>query len=187
MNKFLKLAIIIALFLSSCNFSGKKTEETQLPAHHEAFMGNMKAYCGMELSGEIIVDINNPEFSTQNLQFLFEECPDNEIRITALIPGKMINTIILTLMDDEILLKHDVRNMDFSPAQYTMYGGFSDPTGTEIRQFFPIHNFGQTMWPGYEDYSWEILLDDQKIEYIELSKDIVSKHYIITTTSRSDS
>jgi hypothetical protein len=179
MNKFFKLAIIISIYLSSCTFSGNKTEENQKPAAYETFLEGIKAYCGMELEGEIIVDTENPDHHNQNLQFLFEECPDNEVRITALIPDKMINTIILTLMDDEILLKHDVRNMDFSPAQYTMYGGFSDPSGTENKQRFPVHNFGQTMWPGYEDYSWEIRLGDQIIEYIELSKDIVNKHYII--------
>jgi hypothetical protein len=178
-------AILVAIIFSSCSFTGNRTNKADETAASEIFIENLGAYCGMELDGKIVTDSSNPANNGQNIQFMFDECPENEIRITALLPEKMVNTIILTLMKGEILLKHDVRNPDFSPAQHTMYGGFSLQQGSDTKQTFPVHNFGQTMWPGYEKYSWEICLGQEEIEYMELTEEMINKHYIIKIPSKN--
>jgi hypothetical protein len=173
---FLMIALIV-----SCNSGPRQAEE--LPSE-ESFLQKMSAYCGKELSGGILADSQQPEFVGQEIRFHFLKCTENEIRILTVLPNEMQKTIILTLVGEEILLKHDVRNPDLSPADYTMYGGFSNKAGDENRQFFPVHNFGQTMWPGFENFSWEIRIQHEgNLEYTERTGNVVMKHYIVPLVS----
>lgn len=177
MRNIILLFLIMTAVNISCNSGARQEEETTA---EESFMQNISTYCGQELSGEILADAQQPEFIGQPIHFRFLQCTDNEIRILAVLPDELQKTIILTLMEEEILLKHDVRNPDLSPANYTMYGGFSNQAGDDKRQFFPVHNFGQSMWPGIENFSWEISIQQGgNLEYTERTDNVVMKHYVV--------
>lgn len=168
-------------FFVSCGTAPREQEETkeyETPII-ESFMSNISQYCNETLTGEVFADHNRPELTGSKVEFFFEKCTENEVRIKTLLPGEEQLIIIITLINDELLLKHDVRDVRLAPGQYTMYGGFSDESGNSLKQIFPVHNFGGEMWPGYEYYSWEICIDKQKgsFEYIEMAEDIIKKHY----------
>lgn len=173
--------ILFALILMACNPSANKTSTGTDELTTESFIKSMQTFCGKELKGEIVADSDNPQNIGKNLLYSFNQCTDKEIRITVQLHDKQKKTIILTLMGEEILLKHDMRNADMSPAEYTMFGGFSGESGTDSKQIFPVHNFGGDMWPGFENYSWIININSEEsyIEYKELSENLVKKHYII--------
>ncbi len=168
---------IITILLYGC---GQKSQEETTQKEEEistkvVFLENLKKLCGERIQGEIFIF---PNTEPQELHFSFEKCVENEIRMTAQMPNDNLYTIVLTLIGDDLLLKHDVRNKDQSPAEITMFGGFAQAGNTK-NQLFPVHNFGGDMWPGYEGYSWEICLNkqDQTFEYIEMSESSIQKHF----------
>ena len=176
--------LALVLFFLSCGTAPRQQEETgeyETPLR-ESFMHNINKYCGNTLSGEVFADHSRPELTGATVAFSFEKCTEKEVRINTLLPGDEKVVIILTLINDELLLKHDVRDARLSPGQYTMYGGFSDDSGNNLKQVFPVHNFGGEMWPGYENYAWEICIDKQEgtFEYIEMAENIIQKHYKAT-------
>ncbi|TVQ10969.1 MAG: hypothetical protein EA361_13115 [Bacteroidetes bacterium] len=174
-------------FLLSCSGTPReqeKTKENDAPAM-ESFMTNLSLYCGETLAGEVFADHQRPELAGSPMEFIFEKCTENEVRIRTRFPSEEQVIIILTLINDELLLKHDVRDANLAPGQFTMYGGFSDQRGSSHSQIFPVHNFGGDMWPGYENYSWEICIDEEKgsFEYIETAENIIKKHFKATLPS----
>lgn len=174
------LLATLFLFVSCANAprEEQETKEHETPTE-ESFMNNISEYCGETLTGEIFADHSRPELAGSQMEFSFEKCTENEVRIKTLLPGEEQVIIIITLINDELLLKHDVRDISLAPGQNTMYGGFSDDRGNDLTQIFPVHNFGGDMWPGYENYSWEICIDKQEgsFEYIEMAENIIQKHY----------
>ncbi len=179
-TKYFGIFAMLYFFLS-CGTVSREQEETgkhDTPAA-ESFMHNISEYCGKTLSGEVFADHSRPELTGTTVEFSFEKCTENEVRINTLLPGDEKVIIILTLINDELLLKHDVRDARLAPGQYTMYGGFSDDGGNNLKQVFPVHNFGGEMWPGYENYAWEICINKQEgtFEYIEMAENIIQKHY----------
>lgn len=180
MKKLISLFIFTAVILAACNSGRKQQTPEEQTTPTEDFMEQLSEFCGEELQGKVLTDQNHPGIVDKPMSFLFEKCSAEEIRITASLPIEEKTVIIFTLMGNELLLKHDVRDADSSPAQYTMYGGFADESGNETMQIFPVHNFGGNMWPGYDAYSWEICINPKEgtLEYMEVAEDVVKKHYI---------
>jgi hypothetical protein len=178
MRNIIILSLVMTTVMLSCTSGTRQGKEATA---EESFMQNIHSYCGQQLVGEVIAESMRPELIGSPIYSGSIQCTDNEIRIQVIIPGEIQKTIILTLMGEEILLKHDVRNPDLSPANFTMYGGFSGNDGDEYRQLFPVHNFGQSMWPGFENYSWEISVQQSgNLEYTERTGNVVLKHYVLS-------
>jgi hypothetical protein len=175
--------MIFAGIVSSCSTRDRQDQQTQTPAT-EKFMTHLSSYCGQTLSGEIFNDSESPALNGQSIAFNFSICKEDEIRIEVLLDTPQKKTIILTLLNNEILLKHDVREPDLTPVDMPMYGGFSSNDGNENAQVFPVHNFGHNLWPEMENHSWEICIneDEHILEYMELMGDVVKKHYILRLT-----
>lgn len=172
-------ALLFIIF--SCGTTPREQEETQETEVAEAgrFLNNLSQYCGDTLKGTILTHQQQPGLEGSEIDFSFGKCTENEIRIGVHFPGEEQVHIILTLINQELLLKHDVRDTLKAPGQNTMYGGFSESDGTPFHQVFPVHNFGEAMWPGFENYAWEIFLNKQtgQLEYTERVEDIVIKHF----------
>jgi hypothetical protein len=182
MSRKIVLIIAATALLMACG-GGKKEQpqaESNLSAS-EAFMLNLARFCGQIIEGEIFADQSNPGNNGLSVAFHFSGCSEDEIRITLPGASDVETTIILTRINGQLLLKHDVRNKDLSPAIYTMYGGFSSEAGNDMKQVFPIHNFGREMWPEYENYYWEICINDDEgqLEYLEVAENIVMKQYLL--------
>ena len=183
MKKILFLAGIASFVLFSCGQQRQK-EEAEVSAETsqvEHFMENLAALCGKELTGTVFIDTEQPKLAGKPITFDFASCTPGEIRIATQMESAEQLTIILTLINDELLLKHDIREKNNMPTDATMYGGFASDDGTALRQIFPVHNFGREMWPGFENKSWEICItpEENKLEYMELTEDIIKRHFIL--------
>lgn len=165
----------------SCGTTPREEEESREREIPEAenFLLNVSKYCGDTLEGIILTHQQQPEIEGREIEFSLGKCTEHEARIEIHFPGEEQVHIILTLINNELLLKHDVRDTSQAPGQNPMYGGFSDMEGTSHRQVFPVHNFGEAMWPGFENFVWEIHLDEQSghLTYIERAEDIIMKHF----------
>ncbi|MFN3555170.1 MAG: hypothetical protein ACK4VN_04315 [Bacteroidales bacterium] len=174
------LFAVFIVFMWGCGGTTQQEQAAEQEVSEKvAFMEKLRSLCGMELQGEIFADDYQPAYVGLPMSFTFNSCTEKEVRIVTLLPSQEQFTIILTLIDEDLLLKHDVRDADLSPREITMYGGFAHDGGTSVIQIFPVHNFGGDMWPGYEDYSWEICMPEGegKFEYIEYAADKVRRHF----------
>lgn len=183
MKKVLLLAGVISCIVFACSQPGQKTtdEAAGVATLAEQFMDNMAEFCGEALAGNVFIDANQPQLAGTPLIFDVATCTPGEIRIKTQLETEEQMTIILTLINDELLLKHDIRDKNNMPTDATMYGGFASDDGTALRQIFPVHNFGGEMWPGFENKSWEICItpEENKLEYMELTEDIIKRHFIL--------
>jgi hypothetical protein len=144
--------------------------------NNERFMENLKPLCGEELKGEYFSpNLSDPE----PMIFSFYQCSEHEMRIMAVLSETEQFTIVLTMVGNDLLLKHDTRDSLLAPGDNVMFGGFANE-GDEFHRVFPVHNFGAGMWSDYEGFAWQISLNKEQniFEYIELSHDDVNKHLI---------
>jgi len=188
MYKKTALVIISLLIMLGCaqNQQQEEKDAKEEKPSTVLFLNQLQQLCNTELQGEVFADNHNPETVGSAMSFRFEQCTDEEVRIITQLPGEEIFTIIITLMDDELLLKHDVRDTHLSPHDITMYGGFSDEKGNKRTQVFPVHNFGGQMWPGYENTFWEVCYMPQegKFEYLEVAEDMVKRNFVAQTPNQ---
>lgn len=173
--------VLVLMVMAGCQ-SGPR-QESQEPAEEinsrEVFLTSLHQLCDKTLQGEVIADHFQPAATGDPVSFSFTACKDQEIRINTALPIGEEFTIVLTLVGEELLLKHDIRNADFSPHNLTMYGGFALEEDTHETMLFPVHNFGGQMWEGYEDYSWRIRFspDDALFEYTEMKGEVIKRHF----------
>lgn len=182
--KHLTLFLLAFIILISCGSRETGEQVTEQPEATEVvlFMQSLAQFCGERLSGEAMI-LNKDLIKQEKIvAFHFEKCTDNEIRIAVETKESEKTTIILTLVAGELLLKHDVKSHNMAPAEFTMYGGFADDSGNKNKQLFPVHNFGGTMWPGFENYAWEMGFDneDNSLYYKEINNDLVVRHYTLS-------
>ncbi len=150
-----------------------------------SFMKSLAELCDKEIRVFMINSDQNVIGERISIAAVWETCNRNEFRIALKLKENETVHLALTLVGDDLLLKHDVRTDDLAPAEFTMYGGFASPTGTPVRQSFPIHNFGSHLWPGYESYSWELSLETPAgpLHYFEKNDESIQKHLIIVFIS----
>lgn len=180
-GSFKIFTVLVLWVMWSCGpsqTSQEVTSDTSKPAVVTGFLDHLKMLCEKELSGYFAEYLHHPENVGKKIVLHVEGCRENEVRLRFESHSQQMTTLVLTQMQQELLLKHDVRLADLAPAEMTMYGGFADTTGSLVRQNFPVHNFGHGMWPGYEDFSWEIRFDPETglLEYFERQDDVIKKH-----------
>lgn len=176
------LPFLLALGITACNPGKRPTEQSQAAmelakAEHAAFLRLFTPYCGDTLRGQIQTSTEQ-----QSMAFVISKCEENELRIQLILPDTLTTTLVVTALEGKLLLKHDVRNSDFSPAENTMYGGFADDKGSPDTQHFRAHAFETSMWQGYSHTKWtlSIRIHEKILEYAETKNDTLQRHYQAT-------
>lgn len=108
----------------------------------DAFLANLRPYCGQAFAGRITANEPPPEtadpFDGKTLVMHVRECEDNVLRIPFHVGDDHSRTWVLTRTADGLRLKHDHRHADGSDDAVTMYGGDTLAPGTAARQEFPV-------------------------------------------------
>ena len=153
--------LIIAFLSCKTSQNGKDNEEQETkPITIETYFSSLKSFiCDNVIvvaEKEVHSDISYSKIS----ELLLIECKEDEVRMNFKLEDEGRMAIAISLFQGELLLKHDVRDKNLAPAEITMFGGFSSELTEDYFVSFDSHKFGtQSMWPGYEDTSWEILLN----------------------------
>lgn len=162
------IALIVFTSLLGCKERSTKQEpENAAIESHTEFLKAFDALCNKKISAHLnCLEDENPSMGTTEGFF---KCSENEVRITFERPDTISTTIVLTLLGENLLLKHDVRLADGSPAEQTMYGGFAETPVTPLLRRFPSHKFDAELWHEKEAYFWEVFFDHkhQMLNYIE--------------------
>lgn len=163
----LYFALIIAFVSCKTSQDGEGRTEPEIKSTSpDAYFEELKSI----ICDNVIVIAENEFFSdvlySKISELLLVECQDDEIRMIFKLEDEGRMTLSVSLFQSELLLKHDVRDKNLAPADVTMFGGFLSEISENNTATFESHKFGmQTMWPGYEDVSWELHLSKDS-EYI---------------------
>lgn len=107
-----------------------------------AFWSNMQEQCGNAYEGALEREPEGDEMldGDELLIAHWRVCEDNRMEIPFHIETEdgwdRSRTWILTRHDDSIEIRHDHRTEDGEDDDVTMYGGFTEAAGTEMRQEF---------------------------------------------------
>lgn len=116
-------------------------------AAEDAFIANLRAYCGKAFEGRVVTtDAADNDMRSARLVMHVRECSDDVIRIPFHVGADRSRTWVITRTAEGVRLKHDHRHEDGSEDALTQYGGDSAAPGTATRQDFPVDQFSKDMF-----------------------------------------
>ncbi len=180
------LLIIIMLSMVSCNNQPHKEKKVITDDPQQEFLKKLKQNNQKKIACNVIKSFSEKDPSPEYAEI--RKNAEEEISITFTYTNGSTTTLIITRLEKELLLKHDVRQENLMPSENTMYGGFSKDQGTANHQVFPVHNFGTNMWPEYEASHWEIFWDEKnnELHYQEWNEDTINRHYVLLLGEKPD-
>lgn len=173
----INILIISILVVTACKNNSSKQNNTENP--QQEFIEKLKKNNQKEIKCKVLESPTGENSSLKNAAI--RKNAEEDVFIELSFTNNSSINLIITQLENELLLKHDVRQENLMPAENTMYGGFSKDRGTSTHQTFPVHNFGMNMWPEYEATHWEIFWDknDKELHYQEWNQDSLNRHYVL--------
>jgi len=173
----INVIIISILALPACNNHSSKEKQTENA--QQEFLDKISQHNQKEIKCKLLESPKGENSSLENAGI--RKNAEEDVFIELFFTNDSSINLIITQLENELLLKHDVRQKNLMPAENTMYGGFSKDQGTSTHQTFPVHNFGMNMWPEYEATHWEIFWDEtnNELHYQEWNQDSLNRHYVL--------
>ncbi|XQW85413.1 hypothetical protein ACOYR1_01395 [Thalassotalea piscium] len=152
------LLLILTMMFSSVALATSPSQQ---------FFQNLKAYCGQTMVGKSVFPVSKEDaFYGKTLVMKVASCTETEMRIPFSVGEDHSRTWILTLTEKGLLFKHDHRLEDGSPDKLTMYGGYSDGSGSAFEQHFPADAETKQLVPKGKTNVWSLTLDKKNAQFI---------------------
>ena len=163
----LSATLLLAAVCWPLPVADRVTAETPASDTVRLFFASMTKLCGQRFDGatEFPANADHPLVG-KKLVISVGPCAENEIRIPLQAGEDRSRTWILTLNERGLLLKHDHRHADGSPDKITMYGGWSMPDGSAIRQRFAADPETAALLPEAATNIWTIEIDEAKAQFV---------------------
>lgn len=156
---------LLPIFLMAISCSPSKNESKI--ENHQLFFENLSYHCGNTYFGEVITPLSKDDsFHGKRLTMTIESCDSTQIRIPFWVGEDKSRTWVFTLIDGNLLFKHDHRHEDGSPDEITNYGGWADSSGTAFQQRFPADQETADLIPEASTNTWTLLIDEKKNEFL---------------------
>ncbi|NCU32153.1 MAG: hypothetical protein EOM23_04300, partial [Candidatus Moranbacteria bacterium] len=129
MRFYFNISILLAsVFLFSCIGSSNSNDSLfeLKDANQRAFVDNLAKYCGQRFSGqETYIAEGRESWADKKMTIHFGQCTSNLVAIAFSLGDDESRTWLL--MEEEGLLRfrHDHRNVDGTPEEITLYGGYA--------------------------------------------------------------
>ena len=163
MKKLSMLLVAFALIFASCG-GPQTTEETvelPLPEAEMGFWNNLKSLCGMSFAGEQTYMLEGrPSWAEFDFKMHVTLCEEDRIHIPFHLSEDHSRTWMFLIEDGRLRFRHDHRYPDGTPEELTMYGGYSDGTGTPFVQYFPADDYTIELLQDTLGRKWAIVLDE---------------------------
>jgi hypothetical protein len=155
MKKLILPVSLLAAFFLLPNVS--VLAQTPPTAGSSIFWGQLQKLCGKAFSGTIAAaPEDDTAFKGKALVMHVRSCEKDRIRISFFVEDDKSRTWVLTKKEDRILLKHDHRHTDGTPAKITQYGGWTTNSGSPTRQMFPADQETVDLLPAAAASVWWI-------------------------------
>ncbi|MFO7998967.1 MAG: hypothetical protein R6U86_08310 [Bacteroidales bacterium] len=168
MKRNLIFVFVIALLLSACGpatQTGDQQADEMLSAalspEEEAFLDNLASLCGQSFRGRETYMAPGRE-SWGHLDFVMHvtECEEDHVYIPFHLSDDTSRTWMFVVEDGRLRFRHDHRHPDGTPEESTLYGGYSDGSGTAFRQYFPADDYTVELLQDTIGRQWNIVMDE---------------------------
>jgi len=152
------ILLLVLAFISMTTHAGNS---------QTSFFELMNSHCGKVYYGKTVFpeDKTDP-FVGKMLKMSVNQCSENEIRVPFQVGKDTSRTWILTQTEQGLLFKHDHRLADGSPDPVTLYGGFANDAGNEVKQFFPADSHTKKLIPAASSNVWSLEFDPKRKQFI---------------------
>jgi hypothetical protein len=169
MKKILLFCFLAATILYGCGQrqNSERTDGTSddtiimISSGERAFLNKLASFCGQSFRGqEVYVQPGRESWAGKDLVMHVVVCEENQVHIPFHIDDDHSRTWMFLVEDGRLRFRHDHRHEDGTPEEQTLYGGYSDGSGDEYRQFFPADGYTIELLNDQLNRQWNIMLNE---------------------------
>lgn len=152
---FILLVLLVPMFFSCRqNHPDSRGDESQ-----SAFLDNLSSLCGKSFRGRETYSAPGRE-SWADREFVIHVtvCTEDSVYIPFHLDQDRSRTWMFLAEAGGMRFRHDHRHEDGTPEELTMYGGYSDGTGTAYRQYFPADDYTIRLLDDTLGREWRVIL-----------------------------
>jgi hypothetical protein len=173
----MKKTIVLFLVVAFTNAYGQvatderateKMQEQVLSETERAFLNNLASLCGKSFSGnETFMQPGRESWADKKFVMHVTICEHDRVHIPFHLDEDRSRTWMFLVEDGKLRFRHDHRHEDGTPEDQTLYGGYSDGTGTAFIQRFPADEYTIKLLNDTFGRQWNIILaeDLSTMEY----------------------
>ena len=168
---------ILGIFLIICWFSGlsnpiqSKVGDIEISGklhemlnqagkeNEKAFLNNLAGFCGKSFRGkETYTAPGRDSWADKDFVMHVTVCEQDKVFIPFHLGEDHSRTWMFFMEGEKLRFRHDHRHEDGTPEELTMYGGYSDGSGTEYMQKFPADDYTQNLLDDNDTREWRVIL-----------------------------
>lgn len=156
MHSFSKIFLLM-LLLGACTAPGQVLSGT---AAQRAFLDHLGKLCGASFAGtaSIVPADASDTWSGTPIVARVARCTRNEVHVPVQVGSERSRTWIFRQSEGGLVLVHDHRHADGSPAAQTMYGGPASSEGSAHAQHFRADAYTAGLLPASAANVWHVTL-----------------------------
>jgi hypothetical protein len=156
MTRKLFIFLLLAPLLFSC---GQNRQTHSLSESQRDFLDNLSSVCGKSFRGSETYSAPGRE-SWADREFVIHVtvCTRDSVYVRFHIDQDRSRTWMFLAEDGRLRFRHDHRHGDGTPEELTMYGGYSDGTGTGYKQYFPADDYTVRLLDDTLGREWRVYL-----------------------------
>jgi hypothetical protein len=151
-------SLMLACLSGACSVAG--AGEAAPNQAQQAFMASLRKLCGASFAGTAsVVPADAREiWSGARLVATVASCTDNEVRVPVQVGADRSRTWLFRQTKAGLVLVHDHRHADGSPAEQSMYGGAASADGSAHAQHFSADSDTARRMPASAANVWHVTL-----------------------------
>jgi hypothetical protein len=123
----------------------------------QKFVENLADFCGQSFVGkQTFIADGRESWAEKNMIICFKNCSEGRLEISFSLNDDKSRTWLLLEEDGRLRFRHDHRNVDGTPEEITLYGGYATEAGTNNQQVFPADDYTCQLLPNACQASWEM-------------------------------
>ena len=131
--------------------AGKENEKT--------FLNNLAGLCGKSFRGkETYTAPGRDSWANKDFVMHVTVCEEDKVYIPFHLGEDHSRTWMFIMEGQKLRFRHDHRHEDGTPEELTMYGGYSDGTGTGFIQKFPADDYTLKLLDDNASREWRVIL-----------------------------
>lgn len=169
MKHLLYSFVIGMMLLNSCRPAPQTGRQEQAPdilsavlSEQEAgFMENLASFCGQSFRGrETYMAPGRESWAEKDFVMHVVLCESDRIHIPFHLDDDTSRTWMFLVENGRLRFRHDHRYPDGTPEELTLYGGYSDGTGTPFVQHFPADQYTVDLLTDTLERQWNVVMDE---------------------------
>ena len=170
MKSFFYILFLFSISFYSCGGGGQpsateshdqQVEKFNLPDDQRAFLNNLASLCGQSFrGGQVYMQPGRDSWADHDMVMHVTVCEDTHVHIPFHLDEDRSRTWMFLEENGQLRFRHDHRYEDGTPEEQTLYGGYSDGSGTAFLQRFPADDYTVELLTDTLGREWNVVLDE---------------------------